>query len=76
MEIFTEIYYCRLNVVWDKNVVWDANVVCNNLSFNFRREQIKGCVRYILLVCFVCLKGSTCETKKKFLFHFESSFRS
>ena len=25
---------------------------------------IKGCVRYILLVCFVCLKESTCETRK------------
>ena len=29
-----------------------------------------------LLVCFVCLKKSTCETWKCFLFHFESSFHS
>ena len=29
-----------------------------------------------LLVCFVCLKESTRETRKCFLFHFESSFCS
>ena len=32
---------------------------------------IKGCVRYILLVCFVCLKESTCETRKN-AFYFTS----
>ena len=29
-----------------------------------------------LLVCFVSLKESTCETRKCFLFHFKSSFHS
>ena len=29
-----------------------------------------------LQVCFVCLKERTCETRKKFLFDLESSFRS
>ena len=31
----------------------------------------KGCVCYIVLVCFVCLKESTCETKKN-VFYFTS----
>ena len=36
-----------------------------------RLDRFKGCVRYILLVCFVCLKESTCETKKN-VFYFTS----
>ena len=35
MEIFTEIYSFRLNVVQDTNVIWD------NLSFRFCGEQIE-----------------------------------
>ena len=41
----------------------------------FFLETVKGCVRQIF-VCFVSLKESTCETRKSFLFHIESSFRS
>ena len=33
--------------------------------------SFKGCVRYILLVCFVCLKESTCGTRKN-VFYFNS----
>ena len=33
--------------------------------------RLKCCVRYVLLVCFVCLKDSTCETKKN-VFYFTS----
>ena len=49
MEIFTEIHYFRLNVVWDTNVVHDANVVWDNLSSNFCGEQIE----FITKIC-VC----------------------
>ena len=55
-----------------------------NLFHSFWRAiiwwKIKGflkfvCVCYFLLVCFLCLKESTCETRKNaFLFHLESSF--
>ena len=31
----------------------------------------EGCVHYTLLICFVCLKESTCETKKN-VFYFTS----
>ena len=34
-------------------------------------DEFKGCVCYILLVCFVCLKESTCETRKN-VFYFTS----
>ena len=37
---------------------------------------VKDCVATFLLIYFVCLKESTFETRKKCLFHFESSFRS
>ena len=42
----------------------------------YKNNLLKGYVRYILLVCFVCLKESTCETEKCFLFPFKSFFRS
>ena len=31
---------------------------------SFAQLVLKGCVRYILLVCFISLNGSTCQTKK------------
>ena len=40
---------------------------CARASFLIKlqgEEKLKGCVRYILLVCFVCLQESTCETRK------------
>ena len=37
----------------------------------FSGGHFKGCVRYILLVCFVYLKESTCGTKKN-VFYFTS----
>ena len=44
----------------------------------FKENKIlKGCVCYILLVCFLSLNESTCQTRKNaFLFHFKSSFCS
>ena len=40
-------------------------------------KRLKVVSATFLLVCFVRLKKSTCETRKNdFLFHFESSFRS
>ena len=44
------------------------------------KNEIAGPLKVVsatfLLACFVCLKVSTCETREKNLFHFESSFRS
>ena len=42
----------------------------------FFSKQLKVAFAKFLLVCFVSLKESTCETRKSFLFHIESSFRS
>ena len=53
MEIFTEIYSFRLNVVQDtnvvqdKNVAQDTNVVWDNLLCNFWGEQIE----FITKIC-------------------------
>ena len=48
----------------------------DNLCYNFSisndlTQMVKGCVCYILLVCFLSLSKSTCQTRKK-IFHFTS----
>ena len=35
MEIFTEMYFFRLNVVQDTNFVWDTNVVWGQFFIQF-----------------------------------------
>ena len=40
-------------------------------SVSFFQNMFKGCVRYILLVCFLGLKESTCDTRKN-VFYFTS----
>ena len=35
MEIFTEMYFFRLNVVQDTNFVWDTNVVLGQFFIQF-----------------------------------------
>ena len=46
------------------------------ISTTVSRPSLKVVSATFLLVCFVCLNESTRETRKCFLFHFESSFRS
>ena len=62
-----------------------AEVHCSFLRFLWWENDdlekppidFKGCVCYILLVCFLSLNESTCQTRKKcFLFHYKSSFGS
>ena len=33
------------------------------MNYYFKND-IRGCVCYILLICFVCLKESACKTRK------------
>ena len=50
-------------------VPWTGNLPTECVS-------IKVVSATFLLVCFLSLKECTCETKKKFLFHFKNSFCS
>ena len=49
MEIFTEIYSFRLNVVQDTNVVWD------NLSSIFSGKQIEFITKYVEFITKICI---------------------
>ena len=57
-------------------------VTLTYLNFKLKGQQcymkmLKVVSATFLLVCFVCLKERTCETRKNvFLFHFKSSFHS
>ena len=56
---------------WVKNHKYKFYVYCNIIS------TLKVVSATFLLVCSVCLKENTCETRKNvFLFHFEGTFRS
>ena len=46
------------------------------LKNNCKLQVLEGLSATFLLICFVCLKQSTCETREKNLFHFESFFCS
>ena len=59
--------HCMLQIYF----IWNFHKV-KWLNFVF---QLKGCVLYILLVCFSSLKKSTCETRKN-IFYFTSKLFS
>ena len=51
-------------------ILWNSlSIECFPLTYDL--NGFKGCVCYILLVCFLCLKESTCETRKN-VFYFTS----
>ena len=62
------------NVLSDNlNLSFHVGANISNLLFLY--SLLKVVSASFLLVCFLYLKESTCETRKKcFLFHFESSF--
>ena len=48
----------------------------NYIKIQQYTQDLKVVPATVLLVSFICLKESTLETRKCFLFYFESSFRS
>ena len=70
---FTLIFFFeKLTKFWFKN----TNECIKNLKL-FSEGSLKVASATFLLVCFVCLKKITCETRKNvFLFYYERSFRS
>ena len=58
----------ELYLVWVPKLngqkIFFRNIIFNNVYC------FKGCACYIFIVCFVCLKESTCETRKSYLISF------